>query len=388
MGDLAARSIGRLVSGLVWLRASIAGSAWPAVAGIGAIAAIAAVSGGCALFASERAPEVPRVAVSDGWLAMGTFFEVDLRVPPGGVARAREFIEWSRREIVRLERIYSRHDADSEVAGLNRAMASAEALTHDLEIGAELEALLFGAVEVWEATGGAFDITIGPLIDVWIRAAAREQWPSLESLRQAKRRVGSGRLLLPGEGRLGVTVAGMRIDLDAISKGAVLDRLAERLDAELPGAAALLSFGQSSLVAIGDPDESDPRGPSGWRLEIRSRGAAGEVLGVVRLRDRALSVSSSVGSVSRIGGESVSHVVDPRTGIAVEGTVEAVVVGDRAATADAFSTALLVLGAERTALERAERAGVDAIVFESRGRTLFTEGWDALTVAARGPRNQ
>ena len=80
-------------------------------------------------------------------------------------------------------------------------------------------------------------------------------------------------------------------------------------------------------------------------LEAHSRDERGTRLTKIRVRDRALSVSSSVGKVSVIDGERVSHVVDPRTGTTVPGAVEAVVVGERAGEVDAWSTALLVLGA-------------------------------------------
>ena len=326
-----------------------------------------------------RTEWTPRIEVSDGWLAMGTFFEADLRVEPEDAAEARAWLAWTREEIARLEKIYSRHDPESEVSAFNRELARPDVLLGPVRVGPVLEGLLFASIEVWEGSGGAFDITVGPLIELWTQAGASGRWPSLESLRRAKRRVGSGRLLLPGDGEIGVTARGMRIDLDGISKGAVLDRLGGRLAARLPDAAALLSFGQSSILAIGDPDPTAAAG--GWRLEIRSRGAGGERLGTVRIRDRALSVSSSRGSVSEIDGQRVSHVVDPRTGAAVEGTVEAVVVADRAATADGWSTALLVLGAEPMAIRLVERAGLEAIVYGEGGRSAYSEGWDVLVSA-------
>lgn len=332
---------------------------------------------------SRSAATPARLAVSDGWLAMGTFFEADLRVESGEVEEARAWLAWARVEIARLEAIYSRYDPESRVSALNRELAGPDVLLRALHVDAELEALLFASIEVWEETGGAFDITVGPLVDVWTRAAANGEWPPLAELRRAKRRVGSGRLLLPGGGEVGVTVPGMRVDLDGITKGFVLDRLRERLASDLPGAAALLSFGQSSLVAIGDPDRGPSAAEGGWRLEIVSRGPRGERLGVVRLRDQALSVSSSVGSVIEIGGQRVSHVVDPRTGAVVEGTIEAVVVADRAAIADGWSTALLVLGAERSAIRLVERAGLEAIVYGVGDRIVFSEGWDALVSVGR-----
>jgi thiamine biosynthesis lipoprotein len=158
-----------------------------------------------------------------------------------------------------------------------------------------------------------------------------------------------------------------------LSKGAVLDRLEEMLTAELPEAAALLSLGESSVVAIGDP------GGGGWGFAIRSRDPADRRLETIQLRDRALSASSSVGSVSEIDGRWVSHVIDPRTGLPVEGVVEAVVIAEQATDADAWSTALLVLGADGATLDRVEAAGLEARIVDSSGRTWTTSGWSERT---------
>lgn len=344
--------------------------------------AVVATAVGCALVDGDAGETraLERVVVSDGWIAMGTLFEVDLRVRPNEVSRARAWLAWSRSEIERLEKVYSRHDPDSQLSALNKELGRSDILLRGVRVGPELEGVLFSSIEVWEGSGGAFDMTIGPLVDLWTRAAERGSWPPVDELRNAKRRIGSGRLLLTGDGELGITALGMRIDLDGISKGAVLDRLRERLTETLPEVAALLSLGQSSVVALGNPDDVGSGRPGGWRLEIASRNPQGGRLGVVRLRDQALSVSSSVGSVSEIAGQKISHVVDPRTGTTVEGTVEAVVVADRAVIADAWSTALLVLGAEREAIRLVEKAGLAANVFESTGRIAFSEGWDGLAL--------
>jgi thiamine biosynthesis lipoprotein len=321
---------------------------------------------------------VHRVELSDGWLAMGTFFEAELRVRPGEVDRATEWLDWSRSEIARLERIYSRHDSESEVSRLNQTLAGASALDTGTRVAPELEALLFGGVEVWEGSAGAFDMTIGPLIHVWERAVAHDRWPALSELRPAKERVGSGRLLLSGDGKVEVTASGIRIDLDGISKGAVLDHLREKLLDSLPDVAALLSFGESSILALGDPDGEGAHG--GWRLEVQSRSPGAGGLARIRLRDRALSVSSSVGSIRSIGGESVSHVIDPRTGSPVGGAVEAVVVAERGMIADGWSTALLVLGAQKNALRLVDKQGLDAFILESGGRNAATDGWSDYTI--------
>lgn len=307
---------------------------------------------------------------------MGTFFEADLRVQPAEADLARAWLEWARLEIDRLEAVYSRHDPNSEISLLNQKLADARIVQAGAQLSPELESILFSAIEVWEGSGGAFDITIGPLVDVWSDSAANGKWPAVEQLRRAKRRVGSEALMLTGRGAIDLTIKGVRIDLDGISKGAVLDRLREHLEAALPNAAALLSFGQSSILAVGDPDGE------GWRIVVRSQSSSNVDLAIVRMRDRALSVSSSIGSVHEIDGERVSHVIDPRTGSATQETVEAIVLADRAAIADGWSTALLVVGANKAALRLVERADLEASVSESSGRGIHSEGWERMLFGA------
>ena len=324
------------------------------------------------------------VPVSDGWIAMGTFFDADLRVPPDRADDARLWLAGQRDALAREEAIYSRHDAASELSRLNRALAAPGILLDGERVSPRLEGILYAALEVWEGSAGAFDPTVGPLIDVWTEAAEADAFPALEVLRRARRRVGAQSLLLPGDGRVEVTLPRIRIDLDGLAKGVALDRIASEFRETFPSASALLSFGESSVFAIGDPEGR--RNGGGWRLEIRSRDAAATRLSTVVLRDVALSISSSVGRTSTIGDQRLSHVVDPRTGVALEGTVEAIVVSERAGLADGWSTALLVLGADRESLRLVERAALQAYVFESGGRIAFTEGW--ASIEAEAPRGE
>ncbi len=337
------------------------------------LALLAILLVGCTTKSPSSSPT--RIAISDGWLAMGTFFEIEIRVPPEKIERARAFIEWARLEIPRLEKIYSRHDPETELASLNQSLASDDVLTREIQLGSELESILFLAMEVWEGSGGAFDMTVGPLVELWTRAIADGKWPSLEELRAAKARVGSQAFLLVGDGKLEALKRGMRVDLDGISKGVVLDRLRETFQADLPQAAALLSFGESSIMAIGDPDGR------GWRLEIRSQESSAESHSVVHLRDKALSVSSSLGTSSELAGERVSQIIDPRTGSILSEGVEAIVLADRSSMADGWSTALLVVGANRTAVRLMKKTNLEATILESSGRSVSTDGWERVLIS-------
>ena len=166
----------------------------------------------------EEPPRATREVVSDGWLAMGTFFEIDLRLARRDLEAGRRYVAWVREEIDRLERIYSRHDPGSAISELNRAFAASDGSGSGVRVVPELEALLALSLGVGEESGGAFDVTVGPLVDVWNRAVEAGRWPSVEVLRAAKRRVGGEHVELAGDGRVAATVRDVRIDLDALSK--------------------------------------------------------------------------------------------------------------------------------------------------------------------------
>ena len=352
---------------------------------------------GCALGPSARVPmaaSAKRVAISDGWLAMGTFFEVDLRVETRDRAAARTWLRSARAELVRLEQIYSRYDPKSELSRLNRRLSRGEPRTASPpdsaeRLSPELFAILRASEQLARASGGAFDVSVGPVIRLWKAAEQSGEAPTPAALARARERIGLREEQFRVDREIAHGSRTLEIDLDALSKGAALDLLASDFRRRFPGAAALMSFGQSSVAAVGDPDGR------GWRLAIASRDVTRGTLGLVALRDQALSVSSSLGSQRRIGGRSYSHVIDPRDGLPVDGSVEVVVVRpldppDAAApgaaqSADAWSTALVVLGAsgvpalreELRALPDPVRPEPDAggfLVFDREGRLYASPG--------------
>lgn len=288
----------------------------------------------------NAAPPAPPIAISDGWIAMGTFFEVELRVPESEVRSATEWVSEARTEISRLENRFSRHDPTSEVSALNRQLARLGRVEHGFVLSPELSKLLRDAQRLNIETHGAFDITIGPLLALWSEAARNRTPPSESALRKARASLLGADLLTNLSGEEESRSTAIRLDLDGLSKGAVLDRLGSDFRARFAGSAALFSFGQSSVLAIGDPDGQ------GWRLVLQSRDPRRGIIDRIRLRDQALSMSSSIARRDDRGAteRDASYVVDPRTGRRVAGGVEAVVVSDSAMHADAWSTALLVLG--------------------------------------------
>lgn len=265
--------------------------------------------------------------------AMGTRFELVLLDGTGdliaaGDAAVDEIELWHRR--------LTRFAADSLLSHINR-----EASRAPVRLDRDTFELLHDAVTVWRESEGTFDVTVAP-------AMTRSGY--LDSAVPAgDAQVGSGALLLdPENWTIEFTGPHVAIDLGGIGKGHALD-CAARVLRDAGVTSALLHAGTSSVVAIGAPERGD-----GWRIEIASerqgRAAA--------LRDAAMSVSDPGGPTE--ARRSTPHIVDPRDGRPVPSSVRATVIGPSARLADAWSTALVVLGRTPAAFPAHYSAFIDA----------------------------
>jgi thiamine biosynthesis lipoprotein len=319
---------------------------------------------GIALAAVTCASDPPRGEASlvDGRYAMGTVLEVSLHgADPAALVRTRDRIFAVAEH---LDVLLSRHLEESEVGRVNLA-AGGGAVRVDSEVAQLLRSALVHA----DRTRGAFDVTIGPLVALWTRAARADALPTADELERTRARVGSGRVHLEGD-RVRLD-AGSAIDLGGIAKGFALDRMLPLLREE-GVVSALLSFGQSSVWAVGAPPDAP-----GWRLLARAPGSGFD--GVLELRDRALSVSGSLGQGSVIEGRRFGHVLDPRSGRPLTRRRQALVVAPSAELAEVLSTALLVLGERDGIALVAQTAGCEALLLDAEGGRWSTPGWRGAT---------
>lgn len=267
--------------------------------------------------------------------AMGTRFEIVL----GGAADDDEPLlracgETAIEEIERWHRLLSAFAPDSVVSRINRRAAD-----RPVKVDHETFELLLRCRELWRATAGAFDITLGALMRAW---GFRDDEPARGTV-HARARVelvihhGFSHVELDEPNRaVRFAREGIALDLGGIAKGWALDRAAALLRGH-GVTCALLHGGTSSVVAIGAPPGED-----GWRVALRDPAPSGPV---VLLRDRALSVSAPHGRMIERDGVALGHVIDPRTGApAATGVALAAVACASATDAEAWSTALLVLG--------------------------------------------
>jgi len=304
----------------------------------------------------------PRQTVSDGRYAMGTILEIEIQgVEPQRAARTLDALY---AEALRLDRLLSSYDPASEISRLNRSAGRGRQLVEP-----EVEEILERSIAYADLTQGAFDVTIGPVVDLWKQAADRDEPPTARELAAARARVGSSRIsLIPGGG-VALGEEGMRLDLGGIAKGYALDRMLPLLERD-GIESALLNFGRSSTWALGAP-----AGSSGWRLLVR--GPTGRFAGLITLRDQALSVSGSQGQWVEIGGRRYGHIIDPRTGEPLLRARQAVVVSRSATLAEALSLALLVLEPTEGLALVGGQPGCEGLLIEADGQLRSTPGWGA-----------
>lgn len=311
----------------------------------------------------------PPVVVSDGRYVMGTVLEITLVVRDPRAGRAR--LEEAFRSAAALDRLLSRYAPESEVTALNRA-AGGPALPLSPPTARALRAAQRYAA--W--TGGAFDVTVGPLVELWHRAAQRDRLPTTNEFAAARARVGASGLAVAPDGSAQLTRAGMALDLGGLGKGFALDELRAGLEGEVEG--ALLDFGRSSLLALGHAADGNP-----WRLLVG--GGPGEPRGTLELRERALSISSSLGQYTVIDNQRYGHIIDPRSGLALHEGRFAAVLAPSAAEAEAWSTALLVLPPEEARRRLGHRTAVGAAVHGEAGQLLRAGPLAGLTLLELAP---
>lgn len=246
-------------------------------------------------------------------------------------AHAEEACRAAFARIAELEQIMSDYRRDSELMRLcDKAGDPAVPISDDLF------RVLARAQQVSRETGGAFDVTAGPLVQLW-RAARRSQTlPPKDEITAARKRVGWRNLVLdPRRKTARLRKAGMRLDLGGIAKG----------DAGDQAQVVLKKHGiQSSMVELGGDVvvSGPPPGRSGWILRVPNAGGEGKPIDLP-FANCAVSSSGDTEQYMELGGKRYSHVVDPRTGWAITRRTQATVIAPHGLTTDPLSTAATVL---------------------------------------------
>ncbi|HEV2083554.1 MAG TPA: FAD:protein FMN transferase [Gemmatimonadales bacterium] len=235
-------------------------------------------------------------------------------------------------ELRRVESRLTLFDDASDLVELNRHAGGP-----GLRVGEDLACVLCAGLRMEQATAGAFNPAIEPLMRAWGFHVPRATEPSPAEIREAREAVRTARIMVSGD-RVTVPQEATRLDLGGIGVGYGLDRAASALR-RLGIHSAFLDV-SGDCIAIGAP----PGQEDGWPVDIAGPGIGTGILATTRLRDAALATSANTMSVVRYGRAVRGHVMNPETGWPADALVQVSVVARTGIEADALSTAMLVSG--------------------------------------------
>ncbi len=307
---------------------------------------------GCSAADSLRPAEKP--AVCD-LFAMDTY--MSLTAYGEG---AEEALSAAKKEIRRLDDMLSTGLSGSEISRLNQAGSA--------EISPDTYALIRRSKDLYQETGGLFDITVYPLMKAWGFTDGDYRIPDAEERSKLMQLMGPDAINLD-EGHASFSKEGMQIDLGGIAKGYASERVIEILRQQ--GIRhAVINLGGNVCTLADKPDGS------AWKIAIKDPEDPSGHLGVLEIRDQAVITSGSYERYFEKGGHSYHHIIDPATGCPAEsGLISVTVISDDATLADGLSTALFIMGREKGSDYWREHSGeFEAVFLEEDGTVYVTEG--------------
>lgn len=275
---------------------------------------------------------------------MGTYYRVHIKCPkPVHQAQIELQLIW-------MVRTFSTWEDNSLISKFN-----SHAANEWFPIPDYFHTVIEQSKHISQMTDGAFDVTIAPLVDVWgFGASDEEEIPSDTEIADLLTHVDYENLELRESPPALKKHQELRLDVAGIAKGFSVDRLAKMLDSHMCS---------DYLIDIGGEIRVKGLNPfaNPWQIGIESPQGDGKVLDSFALSDMSVATSGNYRNFRVENGVTYSHIIDPRTGYPVDHNLVAVtVLHDSCATADAFATAMLVLGLEGS-VELADRQDLAAI---------------------------
>ena len=270
-------------------------------------------------------------------LVMGTFAHIVAVAADSSTAT--KCVEDAIEQIELVDNLMSDYEDDSELSAVNR-----RAYKTAVKLSGPLFEVLQKSMTFSRETNGAFDVTVGPLVDLFRSAEKNRAAPSEQEIAQARLKVGFEKLKLDEQNRTArFAVEGMRLDLGGIAKGYAVDKAVEAM--QKGGAIGGMVDVGGDIRCFGAP----PRGKNKWLIGLQDPTDAkgGKTLLVLKLTNAAIATSGDYRRFTLIDGKKYSHIIDTATGYSSEGLASVTIIAERAIDADALATAVSVMGAEK-----------------------------------------
>ena len=275
---------------------------------------------------------------------------------------AEKAVERAQQEILRIDRLVSTGDPDSEISKLNASKG--ETVSEDTFY------LIERAKEITRDTDGAFDISVYPIMRAWGFTDGRYRVPEEKELKRLLEHVHADQILCEGDThKVILTDPKMEIDLGGIAKGYTSDRVIEILQ-ENGVEHALINLGGNVKTLGHRPDGSD------WNIAVTDPEDTQTFIGGVRTSDKAVITSGGYQRYFEKDGVIYDHIIDVSTGYPADSGLSSVtVIAEDGTLADGVSTSLFIMGLEKAGEHWRDNAKMfDAVFVEDDGSIWITEG--------------
>jgi len=282
---------------------------------------------------------------------MGTRFEITL---VSTQEAANQYLNAAQGEIERIERLISSWDANSQTAEINR-----QAGIKPVKVAKELYDLIARSIEISKITQGAFDISYAALDPVWFFDGRMKAVPSESERLKSVQNIGFKDLVLNAkEQTVYLPKKGMKIGFGAIGKGYAADAT-KKLMKSLGVSSGIINA-SGDLTSWGKkPDGTD------WQVGISNPENPAKVFSWFPVRDAAVATSGNYEKYVTLEGKQYSHIMDPRTGIPVSGIKSVTVFAPKAELADAFATAVFIMGIDTGIDTISQLPGMSCIIVDA-----------------------
>jgi thiamine biosynthesis lipoprotein len=261
-------------------------------------------------------------------------------------------------EVDRLDAQMSNYKPESELSGINR-----EAGSRDVLVEPKFFQLLEDSFRYSRETGGAFDITVGPLMKLWGFFRGQGRVPRPAEIAEALTRVGYQHVMLdPTRRSIRFDTRGVELDLGGIAKGYAVDQAVGILRAN-GISVALVSSGTSSIYALGSPPNE-----RGWTIKVRDPYNPDKVGDVIHLENYSLSTSGSYEKFFQVGGKTYCHIMDPHTGWPVQNMLSAGILAPSTIQSEALSKPFFIWGPAGSRNYLASHASLEVVFYQPTGK--------------------
>jgi thiamine biosynthesis lipoprotein len=262
-------------------------------------------------------------------------------------------------EIKRIETLMSPWLDLSDVTRINRSAGK-----EWVKVSPETMEVIKKAQEISELSEGGFDITVGPLIELWRKARREKIPPSIEEVKGKLDLVNFKNIEMDRDGKVFLKKKGMAIDLGGIAKGYAVDRAFDLLK----------SHGYKNLIvnAGGDLRVGGLKNNQPWSIGIQNPRESSKILARISVSDIAIATSGDYEKYFIYQGKRYHHILNPRDGFPAEGCQSVTILFRDGMTADALATAVFVLGAEKGYSLCQKLEGVDCLIVDKDGKVMLS----------------